>query len=255
MEKIVKILIDRFYTSNIKPFPFVEDIEANNLLNDIENNPHAFVLACLMDRQIQAEKAWLIPKKIFVILQTFNINELANIKREEYINIFNKHKLHRFNTDMADIFYLGIQDIKNKYNGNASEIWFRNLRGNMCEKLSSSLVVSRFLEFKGCGIKIATMSANILATKFKIEFSDYFSIDISPDVHIKRVLPRMGLVPQNPTLKMVIHKARELYPEFPGIIDFPCWEIGRNWCKANNPDCSNCIVESECLYKKQENNS
>ena len=40
------------------------------------------------------------------------------------------------------------------------------------------------------------MTANILARQFKIEFSDYYSIDISPDIHINRVLCRMGFIPQ-----------------------------------------------------------
>lgn len=90
------------------------------------------------------------------------------------------------------------------------------------------------------------MTANILARRFKIEFSDYYSIDISPDIHINRVLRRMGFIPQKADNTMIIYKARELNPEFPGIIDFSCWEIGRNCCRQTNPDCKNCIVKDEC---------
>ena len=92
---------------------------------------------------------------------------------------------------------------------------------------SSAKVVYEFLQFKGSGKKIATMAANILARQFKIPFSDYYSIDISPDVHILRVMRRTGLVDNNADLDSIIYKARELNPEFPGIIDFSCWEIGR----------------------------
>ena len=194
-----------------------------------------------MDRQIKAEKAWAIPKKIFDILQTYNLDELAKIPLKKYENIFNENKLHRFNTDMAEIFLSGIHDIKIKYNGDASKIWL-----DKSKKLSSATVVYRFLEFKGCGIKIATMATNILARQFKIELSDYYSIDISPDTHVMRVMKRMGYVPENASREMVIYKARELYPEFPGIIDLSCFEIGRSWCKPTEPDCSNCIIKSEC---------
>ena len=37
---------------------------ANALLTDLEKTPHAFVLACVMDKQIKASKAWEIPYKI-----------------------------------------------------------------------------------------------------------------------------------------------------------------------------------------------
>ncbi len=93
------------------------------------------------------------------------------------------------------------------------------------------------------------MAANILARQFKIPFSDYYSIDISPDVHIKRVMKRIGYVPENSDNDMIIYKARELNPEFPGIIDFSCWEIGRKWCKPKNPECNNCIVRTDCRMK------
>lgn len=139
---------------------------------------------------------------------------------------------------MAEIFYQAIQDIKRKYHGNAAAIW--------ANKPSSASVVCRFLEFKGCGIKIATMAANILARQFKIPFSDFYSIDISPDIHVRRVMKRMGYISDSSNLNMVIYKAREIYPPFPGIIDFSCWEIGRNFCHPTKPRCTECPVASEC---------
>jgi len=56
----------------------------------------------------------------------------------------------------------------------------------------------------------------------------------------------MGLVPNGANNDMIIYKARELNPDFPGIIDFSCWEIGRTWCKPKNPKCEECIVANEC---------
>lgn len=107
-------------------------------------------------------------------------------------------------------------------------------------------MVYRFLQFEGVGIKIATMAANILAREFKISFSDYYSIDILPDVHIFRVIRRSGLVSRNANAESIIYKARELNPEFPGIIDSSCWEIGRTWCRPKNPNCEECIIRTIC---------
>ena len=144
---------------------------------------------------------------------------------------------------MSEVFCSAIRQIKTRYEGDVSQIWQNNP--------SSASVVYKFLEFKGSGIKISTMAANILARQFKVPFSDYYSIDISPDVHIKRVLRRMGYVPENAENNMIIYKARELNPEFPGVIDFSCWEIGRTWCKPKNPNCKKCIVNDECkTYNK-----
>jgi len=96
------------------------------------------------------------------------------------------------------------------------------------------------------------MAANLLARLFKIQFSDYCSIDVSPDVHVKRVMRRMGLIDitddenSNKEINKVIYKARELNPKFPGIIDFSVWEIGRNWCKAKKTNCKECSVCKMC---------
>jgi len=235
---LVEIAKDRLKNKTSQIVHFVEDEKVDSFLSDLHNYSHAYVLACLMDRQIKAERAWMIPFRVKNELGTFNINDLAEVKLEEYKTIFNKYKLHRFNDTMAEVFHSAIHDIQNRYKGNAANIWLN--------KPSSSAVVYRFLYFKGCGVKIATMAVNILARQFRVPFSDYYSIDISPDVHIIRVMKRMGFVPKDASNEMIIYKARELNPEFPGIIDFSCWEIGREWCRPKNPNCAKCIVNSEC---------
>jgi hypothetical protein len=49
------------------------------------------------------------------------------------------------------------------------------------------------------------MAANILAREFKISFADYFSIDISADVHVRRVFARLGLCTADATVEQVIY--------------------------------------------------
>jgi endonuclease III len=173
-------------------------------------------------------------------LGTFDIDELSKVSLEKYIQMFNQGHYHRFNDTAASDFYYAVQKIKNDYEGNARKIW----EGNP----SSAKVVSRFLEFKGMGIKIATMATNILARQFKIPMSDYYSIDISPDVHVQRILKRLGYLSENATIDQVIYKAREINPEFPGLIDFSCWKIGRENCHPTNPECESCPLKKECKY-------
>ena len=235
---IVQIAKKRFSNPTNQIVHFVDDIATNKILNDLENYPHMFVLACLMDRQIKAERAWVIPCEIAKEIKSYKFKDIESLSLKNLKDIFNKKKLHRFNNTMADVFYEAIKTIKFKYNGNAKNIWANNP--------SSSAVVYKFLDFKGGGIKIATMAVNILARQFRLPFSDYYSIDISPDVHVIRVMKRMGFVPKDANKDMIIYKAREINPEFPGIIDFSCWDIGRKWCHPTNPMCHECIVKSEC---------
>lgn len=231
MDKI-KLLIEKskkLFEEDKAIVHLVNDEKQNKFLNDLENYPHAFVLACLMDKKIKAERAWAIPYKIYKELKSFDIYKLKEKGKGYYKDLFNKNKFHIFNNDMAEVFYNGICRIIDKYEGKANKIWNDNP--------SSATVVYRFLEFDGCGIKIATMAANILAREFKIPMLDYYSIDISPDVHIRRVLYRLGFIEKNAKVERVIYKARELNPEYPGLIDYLCWEIGKNYCKPKFKDC------------------
>ncbi len=227
---------------------FTDVPEADALLKDLENHPHAYVLACVMDRQIKAERAWVIPYRFSQALGGFSFDKLKGLSLVDVTGIMSEPEpLHRFVDTMSKCFHAAIQRISDHYSGDASSIWSGNV--------SSAEVVYRFLEFDGVGPKIATMAANILARDFKIPFADYYSIDISADIHVRRVFTRLELCESDDSddrlTKKVIYKARALHPSFPGFMDLPCWEIGRNWCKASNPVCSACYMNDLCPTAKR----
>lgn len=217
---------------------FLDDPAENALLVDIKNYPHAFVLACCMDRQVSSDRAWRIPCVIRNLTEEFSVDELASISLDEYKRIFSVQTLHRYNETMAEVFCKAVLRIKDVYGGDASRIW--------SGKPSSAAVVYRFLEFDGVGVKIANMAANILARQLGVPFSDYYSIDVSPDVHVFRIFQRTGLVKAGASRDEIIYKARELNPEFPGIIDAACWRIGRGYCHPLSPNCERCPVVADC---------
>ena len=218
---------------------FTKVAEADTLLNDLDTRPHAFVLACVMDRQVKAEKAWLIPYRISEKLGGFSMAALSQLSRADVNRLMSQPEpLHRFVEKMSGFFHSEVQLICNQYECNAARIWSGSP--------SSAEVVYRFLEFDGVCPKIGSMAANILALEFKIPFADYFSIDISADVHVRRVFARLGLCAPDATVEQVIYKAKALHPKFPGMMDLPCWEIGRNWCKARGQECNSCYMRDLC---------
>jgi endonuclease III len=223
---------------------------ADMLVRNITDYPHAYVLACLMDSGVDADIAWCIPYRVYMELGSFEIMDLQKVEQQDYINMFSgEKKWHRYPVNKAMYFYDAVQKIVQTrfLDGDASRIW--------ANKPSSYNVIFRFLDFKGCGFKIANMSANLLYRHFGIEFSDYSSIDIAPDAHTMRVFQRLGLTPQIENLDIAkiytITKARELYPDFPGIVDNICWVVGREYCHPRNPKCDSCPFEHFCEKKVQ----
>ena len=190
-----------------------------------------------MDVKIDSDRAWIIPYKIKESLGGFEIDLLAKKSLEEYENIFKEKRLHIYNNAKATVFYRAVHRIIEEYDGDASKIWANNP--------PSALVVFHFAAFHGCGQKISTMAANLLVRNFHIPFSDYKQIDVSADVHVVRVMHRLGLITREDK-EEGIQKAREITPEFPGIIDYPLWKTGKYTCHATNPDCDNCSFKDYC---------
>lgn len=194
--------------------------EAEVLLNNIEKYPHVFVLACVMDRQFITGRAWAIPYSVGLKVGGFDFGDFLKIDLSFTKKIFyGPPRLQRFWEIMAENFYLAIQDIDKKYRGNAALIWEGRPK--------SAAVVRRFLEFKGVGMKIATMATNILARDFKVPMADLSSIETSPDVRVKRFFIENKLLRLNAKNEELIYLARELYPDYPGVFDLPAWKSDR----------------------------
>ena len=239
-DQIVDYLIERGYEHLNAPHgsvPLVADAEANVLVNDLTAHPHAFVLACLLDRQMSAEKVWQIPLKIRDALGTFEMVNLASLTADDWTHLL-RAAGHRRPAVMADVMARGVERIQTVYQGNASLIW------RDCP--TSASLVRRFLHFHGAGPKIACMAANILVRDFKVEVADRRQIDISADVHGRRTMDRLGLAEPPVDELEIIYAARDLHPDYPGIFDLTLFQLGRTTCRPTAPDCSSCPLSSWC---------
>lgn len=236
-----KLLVEicKNYKEDETHFTNNRDFDAK--IYNIVELPHLFVLACLMDRQIKAERAWEIPCLVCKELcgGDFSFISLTKLSLDEVTNFFKERKLHRYNSDMSKVFVNAVERIKTIYNGDASKIW--------AGKNSSAEIIYRFLCFDGCGIKIASMATNLLHRIFGMQYTDYSALDISPDIHIRRVLCRLGFIEDIDDVDSVIYKARSIHPPYPGILDKCCWFVGRNFCHPTTPECNKCVLKELCL--------
>lgn len=218
---------------------FTPNKQATRLIEDLNRTPHAFLIGCVVDRQIRFAKAWEVPLKLKRRIGSFRISELQALNPREFVRLMKESpSLHRYPEMMGLYIHSAVQRVAEQYGGDARRIW--------SGRPSSATVVYRFLEFQGVGPKIATMAATILARHFRIKFSDYYSIDISPDVHVRRVFRRLGLVDTAASVEEVIYRGRSHSPAFPGLLDLPTVRIGREWCRPRKPQCQSCYMEDVC---------
>jgi len=71
-------------------------------------------------------------------------------------------------------------------------------------------------------------------------------LDLKPDIHVRRVFYRGGLVSKGCSDQDLIRAGRDLAPGFPAALDAPAWDIGRLWCRPNRPKCAECPIGSVC---------
>ena len=77
--RLVEIAKQRFNEPTRQLVHFTGDIRIDDFLNDLVCYPHAYVLACLMDRQIKAKWAWEFPCRVCAHFNTRDVQEMSSI--------------------------------------------------------------------------------------------------------------------------------------------------------------------------------
>ena len=224
------------------PFSFTGSDKADALIKDLDGHPHAFLFACLVDRQVTAERAWMVPSLVRERNGgLFEMGDLEQLTEADRIRLMREPTAaHRLPETMARVLHRAVARLVSHYDGDASRIW--------AGKPSSAALVRRVLEFHGAGPKIACMAGNLLVRLFRVPLSDYRYLDISADTQVRRVMTRLGFVEEGSDVDVVIYAARELNPDFPGIFDLAVWDIGRTVCEWKTPRCPECRLRDLCAY-------
>ncbi len=208
---------------------------------------NAFVIGLIADQSVKAEIAWSLPNKLSERMRGFDFNKILSEYNEKDIEKFIKEKpaLHRYPSKMANYIYSAVNDIVNKYDSNAENIW---------KNKSASEIVSSLEQFKGISHKKASLGTLILVRDMNADILDKENIDISYDVHIRRLFLRLGII-NNDTQEEVLAEAKKLYPEFPGRLTTAFWTLGREVCRPTDPSCLICPLYQCCNkdFEKSKN--
>jgi len=218
------------------PLMFCPDNEEADRL--VKEDPVAFVFAVIVDQGARAERMWAIPYHLKKIMGHLDTNMIAAMKPEDLFSVFEQlPQKPRYWRQAATRIIKAARHIDDRYGGHAERIWNDNPKGGDLQ--------SRLDSFDGIGQKKAAMAAIIIAVDMNIPVRNLNEIDVAVDLMLQRVFPRAGLC-RSTSPREIIESARLLNPSFPGALDRPCWDIRRQWCHPQTPDCSPCYIGSVC---------
>lgn len=213
---------------------FTPDPRANAL---VHGDPFAFLLAVIADMGIRAERAWALPYELQQRLGDLSPSILVADPEAVRSAVQREPKLHRFVNHVPEWLVQAAHIVLDRYGGDAEQLW---------SDRPTAMELRRRLEtFPGIGQKKAAMAVEILARDLGKPLDQLSGSDVAYDVHLRRVFLRTGLAEWDDVDHMVAI-ARALYPDRPGALDLPAWDIGRRWCRPVSPDCATCPLNAAC---------
>ena len=218
------------YTAFLK-----SDAKKNEILR---NNPHMLMIMWIMSAFANAEQASNIPFALQERLGRVDMEFLASLSLQDIENAM--QGLHRFPKKRAAYVHAMAQLITRKYKGNPANIW---------TNVSSAEITRRLREIPGFGPELSKMVPINLVRNFHIEFTDIQNMDVKVDVHLKRVMTRIGLSKFEADDQEVAKNAREaaqFVGRYPMELDLPLWATGKWHCHAQAPSCVACPLRESC---------
>lgn len=210
---------------------------------------NAFLLSVMLDRSVLAERAWEAGEWICEALgdpknPRFLWENLANMEKKSLTGFlrygYGGKPFHRYYKTFARLIPEAANHLLEKYDGDPRRIW--NNQRNI------KTVKTRLDAIPTIGPALANMAVLILARKYGLVGGkrSLRDLDVKPDVQVKRVFRRTGLVSQKATNDEVVEVARDLANDYPASLDAPAWEIGREYCRPKRPKCFDCPVSIGC---------
>ena len=199
-------------------------------------NPFAFLVGAAFDRGMPWEKAWEIP---YWIDQKgmLDASKLAKMKKPELVRLLKSLRIKpRYVNQGAETLEDIATLVERDFAGDAAAIW---------RDAAPASVEKRLQRIRYVGPGIASMVTRILHDDCGIFRGQEQEIDIKPDVRVRRVFKRTGLINSN-SEKEAKNAAWRLNPAFPGELDWPAFDIGGEWCVASDPKCPSCPLTTVC---------
>jgi uncharacterized HhH-GPD family protein len=197
----------------------------------------AFLVGVIVDYQMPAERAWVLPYKLKERLNGWGPAYVAAHQDEVVLAFLTPPKLHRFPNQTPRFVVDGARRILDEYGGDASRVW--------SDTPTAAVLQQRLRAFRGISQKKAAMAVELLERDMGVPISELEGSDVAYDVHVRRVMLRTGLAQRDEETHMV-EAARTVHPRRPGELDFPMWDIGRSWCHKRNPLCGECVLADVC---------
>jgi endonuclease III len=129
--------------------------------------------------------------------------------------------------------------VSRDYMGDAERLW----TGHTARAVQDTVI-----QVHGVGPALAAMLVILLERCRGIRFPDHQEMGVKPDVHVQRVLYRLGLATEI-TEAAALDVTKRMNPSYPGALDSPLWIIGTRWCSQSDPQCSACIAQQVCARR------
>jgi len=232
-QQIAPLILEYRKAHPYKTSTFTRSQEANKL-ND--ENPFAFLLCATVDRMSIAEVVWSTAFELRKALGHLDPTTIAAMNPEDIEPLLPEGLYLR--RDSARTIVDCANQVVSRWRGDASRIWATT---------DVREILARLDDIFGVGRAIASMIINILIRDGKLELppDQLARVDVKPDTHIRRVFFRTGLS-EKESEKAAIDAGRKANPRYPGELDMPAWQIGREYCDPGLPHCGKCPLEKAC---------
>lgn len=233
LQQIAALLLDHAGKAD---WGAIERLEGRECSKGIANT---FLICCLLDLQWPSDVAWqkgelLVenlggPENVWVTISSFSKEEWES-KYEEY------GKPHRYRWGYRRLWRIA-NNMCAWYYGDARNIW-------LGKTPFDALVHLWALE---AGDQISRMIVGALRDCGQIKGD---SSDVKADSQLRRVLGRAvygeEINAANPA--KVIELARQLNPADSWQLDWPLWNVAKDYCRPTSPDCPNCYLRPYCVF-------